>query len=257
MPLILSAMKDDHPYVRLQAAEVLGDMGYRHKLGEAIEKVASSLSLVLQSKTEEAWVKCGAAEALGLIAHSGDAVIDALLAGLGDADRDLRFYSAWSLGRLRAAPRAFEPLIRALKDEDFEVRAAAADALGLYGSEAIAALKEALTDPESGIHDQSAQALGKIGGDGVKILRELFKDPKLELRIAAVKGFAKAGPEGEEALEAALSDPNKDIQRAAAEALESVRKERRSGTYFSFSVLLLLAGVAVLAVYLRRYLARR
>jgi hypothetical protein len=83
---------------------------------------------------------------------------------------------------------AVKPLIAALKDENSDVRKAAADALVKIGAPAVEPLIAALKDENSDVRQAAAKALGKIG------------DPRaVEPLIAALK--------------------DKDVRKAAAEAL--------------------------------------
>ncbi len=125
------------------------------------------------------------------------------------------------LGTL-ALPGATAGLIKALKDDDPEVRNGAAWALVRIGSPAIPQLIPLLSDKSSLIRDTAAWCLAGMGEPAVKPLVEsLSKSHELdrktiisilvEIREAAVK-----------ALIGLLSDPERDIRIFAAEALGKI-----------------------------------
>jgi len=69
-------------------------------------------------------------------------------------------------------------LREALKDEEWVVCRAAAEALGKLGEPAIPALREALKDEEPGVRYAAALALAKLGDrESIPALREALKMP--------------------------------------------------------------------------------
>lgn len=91
-------------------------------------------------------------------------------------------------------PTAVEPLIRATRDRDEEIRRLAAMVLGEIGDKkALMPLIQALKDKDSGVRSNAATALGKIGD-------------------------AQAA----EPLNAALKDENDDVRSAVAQALDAI-----------------------------------
>jgi HEAT repeat protein len=118
--------------------------------------------------------------------------VEPLIAALRDEDSSVRREAAKTLARL-GDPRAIEPLIAALRDEDSGVRREAAKALARRGSpHAIEPLIAALRDEDSGVRCETAWVLGKLD------------DPRTV-----------------EPLLAALRDEDWEVRQAAAEALEA------------------------------------
>jgi hypothetical protein len=92
--------------------------------------------------------------------------------------------------------RAIEPLIQALKDEKWSVRAEAASALGTIGDErAVEPLIQALKDEKWSVRAEAASALGTIGD-------ERAVEPLIQV----------------------LQDKNEDARKAAKESIEKIRK---------------------------------
>lgn len=98
-------------------------------------------------------------------ADLGAAALDALTKVLQSPDRRMaRIHALWaSMLVARTNPKAFEPLLAALDDSDFEIRAQAARALGerRHGP-AAGKLRERLGDPNARVRMCAATALGRI-----------------------------------------------------------------------------------------------
>lgn len=89
--------------------------------------------------------------------------VNRALADLKSPDPVTRRKAAGALGNTRDA-RAVQPLIDALKDENFGVRAEAARALGGIGdNRAFAPLVAALKESEPDVRDAVCQGLGQLG----------------------------------------------------------------------------------------------
>lgn len=110
------------------------------------------------------------------------------------AELPYRTMAATALGRV-ASPLAVTELIAALKDKEWEVRAASAAALGDAGSaDAVTPLIRALGEEDVDVSAEAALALGRLGG------------------AAAIR-----------ALEGAEKDKRPIVQRLAARALRALR----------------------------------
>ncbi|MFI5460104.1 MAG: HEAT repeat domain-containing protein [Isosphaerales bacterium] len=141
---------------------------------------------------------------------------------------------------------AIPPLLARLGDTDAEVRAAAADALGLLGGNAVktdssgnkvraavSALLASLDDPETAVRIAAADALGQIAGSdpaGVIDLKpphaafmEMLGDRDDQVRGAAIRALGVVGPRISDdpppALIAALEDESAGNRAAAVDAL--------------------------------------
>ena len=81
----------------------------------------------------------------------------------------VRTVAAYALGKIGNL-RAVEPLIEALKDDDWNVRVSSARALGIIGDErAVEPLNEALKDDEKSVRESVSIALKEFGEDKARV----------------------------------------------------------------------------------------
>ncbi|MDB4890948.1 MAG: putative rane protein [Gemmatimonadetes bacterium] len=154
-------------------------------------------------------------------------VVIALIARLKDENAEVRAAAAHSLGKLED-PRAVPGLIGALRDADPRVRSAAADALGeFHDPRAITALSAALSDSNTEVKQNVLQALSNYE-EGVPsaAIVQLLNDSDAEIRhkAAHIVGQLKdrsASP----ALAKLVRDPNADVRQAAIEALAELHDQ--------------------------------
>ena len=92
-----------------------------------------------------------------------------------------------------------ERLIKALQDQEWEVRASAALALGNIGGgagDAVPALIQLLQDQDEWVRSRAASALGRIGGgavDAVPALIQLLQDQSSDVRLNAAVALKNIG----------------------------------------------------------------
>lgn len=225
VPALAAALKDAQPFVRQRAAEGLAVLGPRAQ--SAFAAVAEAFNRT----GEDAWVRCALADALGAQGPLAKDAAPMLVQALYDPDAALRFHAVWALGEIGPAGKALPQLLPLLKDEDFEVRAAVADVLGLFGAE------------------------------GLPPLRGIVQDRTSELRLMAVGSLADVGSAAVEDLEALQDDADPEIAQAArtalGKALEHRAWEQRRRMAWSAGLLLALGCAAVAAWWLRRNRAVR
>jgi HEAT repeat protein len=118
---------------------------------------------------------------------------------LSNEDWDVRSAAAQALGALGTAAREQAPLLgELLSDEISEVRSAAAQALGALGPAArdqAPLLAERLSDEDSNVRDAAAQALGALGeaAQAQALLVERLSDEDSGVRAAAVQALGAMG----------------------------------------------------------------
>jgi len=135
----------------------------------------------------------------------------------------VREHAIDALGQI-GDPRAVEPLIAILDDENWDVRAAAARALGQIGIPAVERLITALTASNEYVRGAVAQALGQIGDvRAVEPLIATLDDENWDVRAAAVGALGQIGdPRAVESLIAALKQRDRNVRGAVAKALGQI-----------------------------------
>jgi hypothetical protein len=98
---------------------------------------------------------------------------------------------------VRLGRRALGPLVRALEDDNAEVRARAAEALGALGNDrAVEPLIEALREPSELVRERAAKALGALGDRrAVGPLVEALSDADRYVKAAAGQALKQVAPE--------------------------------------------------------------
>jgi len=146
---LIFALKSKDPTVQYDAAEALGNLG----------DARAVVPLITALKNDElSGVRWKAAEALSKI---GAPAVDGLIEALQHQDDDVRWKAAIALGEI-GDPRGVEPLIALLCDKDRFVKSRAAYALGLIGEAAVDPLIRALREGDGNLRWGAAIALGKI-----------------------------------------------------------------------------------------------
>jgi len=119
-------------------------------------------------------------------------------------------------------PRVLQAMVTALQDEDAEVRAAAANALGnLESVDAVSPLAAVLTDDDTDVRSQAAWALGMIESDAaVAALSTAMSDAEAEVRNEAAWALGMIeSVDAVPALAAAVGDADEDVREQVAWAL--------------------------------------
>lgn len=155
---LLHALGSDNPNMRLGAAQALGRIG---------EQAITSLIPLLGN--DNSYLVDGAAEALAII---GEPAVASLINALTSGNPIMRSGAAQSLGRMaQLHPQlsifiiAVDPLIKALKDDDPNVRIWVASALGNIGyrgdGRVVGPLLKALVDQSLSVRYEAENALRK------------------------------------------------------------------------------------------------
>jgi HEAT repeat protein len=175
-------------------------LNFQASLGQEEEAIEVLLGFL---KNDNSFVRYHAAEALGQLGHSSDAVVNELLGLLKDDDADVRSQAAEALGQLSySSDTVMNELLGLLKNDDANVRSQAACALAQLGhsSDAVVnGLLSLLKDDDWFVRSQAAAALGQLGQLGhssdavVNGLLGLLKDNASFVRSQAAAALGQLG----------------------------------------------------------------
>ena len=112
--------------------------------------------------------------------------ISALLNGLDDPDRGVRFAAAQGLGKC-GEPAVIPALARALKDPEWCVREVAAHSLHSFGEESAPIFAESLRSDDPGRRLSALKAFVRRGESGLAFVRQALSDPDERIRFFAVR----------------------------------------------------------------------
>lgn len=166
---------------------------------------------------------------------AGAADVPALVKALQDQDRQVRIEAATDLGLMGpSAKEAVPALLEALKDQEALVRLRADEALMKIEPKtkgAMAALLAGLKAPEATVRRVAAQLLANLGADAkpaIPLLLECLKDADAKVRGAAALALGEIGPEAEVAVPALIEGlKDKSFRCAAATALGGIGAKAR------------------------------
>jgi len=249
----LKALKHSDPDVRLNAAQLLCDLGpvakfaipalheqlkvekitvVRVKVAEALWKVEKPaartlLPALLEALTDkDQTARANAANVIGQLGPAAKSAVPNLAKLLQDKDLTVRVEAALALGEIGPAAKAAVPaLLETLKSPEVVfLEPFVLGTLGKIGADAVPDLKATLTAKEYRQRRGAAYALGLIGppaADAVKPLGKMLQAPEADLRSLAARALGKIGKDAEETLpllQELLADkePGPRIQAAAA-----------------------------------------
>lgn len=160
------------------------------------------------------------------LTNVGDAAVAPLISALRNESWGVRAAAAEVLGQLGAiACSAIPALIETLQDENESVGIAVATALGAMGGKASAAipmLTPKLKTWNWRLRNAAAKALAQIGGDATNVLAQTLKDKVALVREASAYALGEMGEAAIPALPAliqAINDKVWEVRKAAVEAL--------------------------------------
>ncbi|NEP48286.1 MAG: NACHT domain-containing protein [Moorea sp. SIO3C2] len=246
IPELIKSLNNQNLYVRISAAEALGEIGTESTIDPLIQflddpdpsvriSAASALSkieteariapLIKSLHDQDYSVRRMAVSALGEIGT--EVAIDRLIKSLDHPDPSVQRMAVSALGEI-GTEVAIEPLIKSLSDQDSSVRGRAAEALGKIGTEAtIEPLIKSLDDQDSSVRERAAEALGEIGTEvAIDPLIKSLDDPESFVRGRVVSALAEIGTEvAIEPLIKSLNDEDYFVRISATEALGEIGTE--------------------------------
>jgi HEAT repeat protein len=243
VPPLIQALGDGDSDVREAACWALGEIGDRQAVpalsvwAHAGERVAQAAlqqmgqaplplpEAVAQVVAQGSWgvlVRTLPYEAVrAAVVELGTPAVPPLIQALGDEDIDVRRAACRALGEI-GDRQAVPPLIQALRD--WNVRAAACEALVKIGAPAVPHLIQALGDGDWHVREAACEALGEIGdGQAVPPLIQALGDGDSDVRAAACRALGAIGDrQAVPPLIQALGDGDWHVREAACEALGEI-----------------------------------
>ncbi|HZT40625.1 MAG TPA: HEAT repeat domain-containing protein [Chthonomonadaceae bacterium] len=224
VPLLLAQLKDSDEGVRAGAADALG------KIGDP----SAIPALVQEMHQDTAQLRRIAIGAIALIADkSGEAALTEAIDNPND-DNAARAQAAAGLGKI-GTPSAIATLIKALGDDDLNLRSAVVAALARAGrstpdapvnTRVLASLTEALHNASANVRLGAAQALQSIAApEADRALAAILTNPSYDARERAAAATALGFPgnkAGVSPLIAALHDTSDDVASTAEQALAKI-----------------------------------
>jgi HEAT repeat protein/beta-lactamase regulating signal transducer with metallopeptidase domain len=160
----------------------------------------------------------------GRAVREDTAVVRALIARLRDEDAEVRQAAAHALGRI-GDRMAITPLVNTLDDPEIEVVSAALDALSNFEKGVPAApIRRLLTSDNSEIRHSALHILGHLRDreSSVAIAR-LVSDQDADVRQTAIQALSEIGdPSSASAIAAAIGDADADVRESALQALSEL-----------------------------------
>ena len=198
--------------LRCRAAARLGQLGKRG--ASAVPELIRGL------EDPQPLVQRAVARALGNIGPPAGGAVTALVKAMSADPKSMRLPCIGALEKLHASASVAVPaLVGVLRERGFGMQAALR-ALGVYGPDAVGAVRELMAVVEERGHEWAIQALGRIGpgaAESVPTLCRVIDDP--ESGIGYQEGAAWALGEMRHAARIALPS----LRRAAVRGLQNAR----------------------------------
>jgi HEAT repeat protein len=165
--------------------------------------------------------------AAAVLGEIGEArAVDTLVRALKDENTDLRCQASGAL--IKMGSGAVQPVARMLTDQNPDIRVVAAGVLGDIGDpSAVDILISALHDDTDDVRGAAAGALVQIGSPAVDSLIEATNDDDRWVRLYAAGALKYIGdPRAIDALEELARDEDPDVRSVAEDAIEKIRMVR-------------------------------
>ncbi len=198
-PVMIRALNDRDGTVRVHVIVALG------RIGPADGSVATVLKTIAE-QDPSADFRIWAIRALGLIGAKSNIVVPTLLKMLDDANGDIRNAAAYQLGEIRPTREVLPALLGKLNDGKPPERSLAACTLGMLGpevaTEALPALIRALRDEDDDVRKGALASLMEFreaAAPAAPALRQVLNDPcraiqsDAELALKCISGEVGVG----------------------------------------------------------------
>lgn len=208
-PALGKLIKDEDQEVRYAVVTNLGLLHSKNTIEKLIEGLDDSSNYVRSAALK------ALTDNMELISKIKDIrAVEPVVRAVKDNNRNVRKIAVTILGRINNA-QVVAPLIDALNDVDAEVREAATAALEQQKSPtSMDALVESLSNPNPEVRQQALLALAEFKNDRLlKHFNRLVEDPVVDVRIAAVTAIGKVPVENSaEILENVAKDKEQKVR---------------------------------------------
>lgn len=213
---LLAALQDPKPKVRQMAIWSLHQGTI--EVGQIFPQLLPAL------KDSDVGVR---GSAMAALARHGSAALPHLAEGLKDPEPSVRAQAATSLGHVQAKPADVLPLLeKALKEENEEVRVAAAAALEPVGPPGATLLLQAFQDKSEKVWKQALRSLIKMPGDNRILLPILIQATRHEdpnVRVGAVYALERFKGDAVKPLVQVLkTDKDANVQWAVVDVIDTI-----------------------------------
>ncbi|KDE54859.1 hypothetical protein EI28_11000 [Methanoculleus sp. MH98A] len=239
---LIGALRSSDGLTRQRAALALGDFGGGDAVGPLVRALGDPLTAVREAAADSlTLLGTPAVEPLAELLenpetsgkYEEEAGTPVTVTGPGgqtweiETQRDLRrVYAAAILGEI-GDPAALEPLARALRDKNDDLRCQAAGAIAKFGSRATEPLRRMLADPDPNTRILAAGVLGDTGeASAVEPLIGALRDRDDDVRGAAAGALIRMGDAAVEPLIAVTKDADRNVRLYAAGALKYIGDPR-------------------------------
>lgn len=198
--------------------------GSREQIAEYFEQHGHVRNAIAGLASRRAWRRAQAAYALGDMGSR--TAVPALIGTLEDGERNVRAAAARSLGQL-GATEAVEPLVAALAEELIP-RGVVGQAVLALGDQAVARLLPLLSHSDDDVRAAAAELVGLLGGPAeAQHLAGRLGDTSAAVRGRAAIALGRLGASGAyDGLDGTLGDRAPAVRAAAAEALGLIGNAR-------------------------------
>jgi HEAT repeat protein len=177
---LITSLRSDDTQLQKQATMKLVEIGN------------PSVKPLLKSLKDPNWkIRWYASEVLGKIGD--ERAVAGLIETMGDENSGVRSKSLIAL--VEIGEPSVDPLIRALSNDNWQIRRQAAETLGVIGlKKSVEPLIHTLEDENSWVRKTAAESLGNIGDRrAVNPLKNLLKDDSLEVQAVVSDALEKLG----------------------------------------------------------------
>jgi HEAT repeat protein len=220
----LPRLKDADEQVRLGAVRFFasaakeGDEAARNRIAE---EALPSLVGLLEDKSPS--VRQEAAKTLGAIGVGLEAASEPLLKAVKDPDSNVRYEAIRALGSLSGSPAVVDALVLAMKDGNVHVRKEAGEVLVRVGEQAVGVLSGLLQGGEPEQQMSMVSLLERIGGGkAAEALAKALEMEDAQVHAAAVESLTKLGKQAVPALARRLDEGHSQVSMRVCMALEKI-----------------------------------